>query len=137
MIASFIFLAMTLTTIASLLSYWIGRWLLLRRIPAGPPAPSWVMGHFREISGDQSHLRFQQWAQVCGPIFRIRVVYHPVLVVTDPVRLCCWLAQILSCHSPLRGHQSVCSPNNMCVWVPLCFFPDGGHPALRQGRRFP
>ena len=57
---------------------------LLYQIPS-PPAPAWLMGHFSDIAGDLSHLRFKQWADALGPIFRLRVAHKNILVVTDKV----------------------------------------------------
>lgn len=57
---------------------------LLQRIPV-PRPDSRILGHFKAFSNPQHHLKLREWALRCGPVYRIRLIYSPVVILTDPL----------------------------------------------------
>ena len=58
----------------------------LGRVPS--PAPdSWLLGHFESFAHPQHHLKLRDWALQCGPVYRIRLIYTTIAIVTDPLAI--------------------------------------------------
>lgn len=58
----------------------------LGRVPS--PAPdSWFLGHFESFAHPQHHLKLRDWALQCGPVYRIRLIYTTIAIVTDPLAI--------------------------------------------------
>lgn len=64
----------------SLMAYW------KLDLPS-PPVNSVLLGHASAMLSDTQPLKMESWSVRCGPIFKLRLVSMPLVILTDPAEI--------------------------------------------------
>ncbi|KAJ6626458.1 cytochrome P450 [Mycena sp. CBHHK59/15] len=106
--------------LATVVAYWLIKYLRTARLQ-GPPSPSFVFGHTKEIMGSRNPADlYGGWAQTYGSVYQVRgPLGTDRFVVCDPKAI----AHVYAldswkyCHTPLARQQlsSLTGPNSLLI----------------------